>query len=266
MPERSCSRRYWCDFARRFCRSGPPWPIVYQRLGRAGASGHTPRVRRRRAFTALALPAQAGHGSARSTTGRRGFAARTPERPAQRDVKNRAEGGRRRAPRPRPGGRALQVPSPGRRLRPERPAARRGVGAVRRGRRSGLDATLRLRPGAPAASPGPARSASLLKFVIPGFALWWPTWARRSMREPGLAERYDSCARSTPLMSFTAFSESGGWRVLRWPSRPGCATLATACCSAPTSRTSPTPILRHLEALEERPGPGVRPGWVRCLP
>ena len=135
---------------------GRPWPIVYR-------TGERARVAALRSFgvgtfTAMLYPHKPG--MARSLNDwAADFAARTPDCLHTATFFAEPSRRRRRAPRPRPGRPGLQVPSPGGRLRPERPAARRGVGPARGGRRPGRDA-LRLRSGArPVHRARPGRQA-----------------------------------------------------------------------------------------------------------
>ena len=167
------------------------------------------------------------------------FAARTPELPALGDVLPRARRRRRTSPAGSRRGPGLQGARAGGRLRPPRPAARRGLGRARGRRRPRWWCT-----------PAPDRSAT--EFTGPG-----PVEAllRRHPRLPlviahmgapeyaeflALAEEHAEVRLDTTMAFTDFFSEMGG----EFPPAPAAAaarTWATRCCSAPTSRTSPTP-------------------------
>ena len=233
-------------------------PAVADHLprGRADAGVDAAGVRRGGVHRA-ALPAQAGHGPVAQRMGR---GLRRPDAglPAQRHVLRRAVGRRRRPPRDRAGRAGVQVPSPGRRLRPERPGARRGLGAAGGGGRPGRDA-LRLRSGGRPLHRARRRSRGC-----------WP-----GTRRCGWWSRTSACpstASSWPWPSATrACCSTRRWRSRRSSTTPappsrrpncrGCVTSVTACYSARTSLISRTPTQMRLKRSN---GPGsARTGCAR---
>ena len=142
MPERLLAA-VWAYFDAAGPLIGRPWPITYREDEQTRVS--TLRAFGVAAFTALLYPHKPGMARSLNEWGA-DFAARTPGLPAQRHILRRTVGRRRRPPGDRAGRAGVQMPPAGRRLRPERPAARRGLGAAGGGGRPGRDA-LRLRSG-----------------------------------------------------------------------------------------------------------------------
>ena len=213
-----------------------PWPVHYRRPSRTGS----PILRDLgvAAFTPLVYPHKPGMAELAQRRGSPAFAAAVAGRRARprRSSPSRTSPAYvgRRARRRRAG---LQGARAGRRLRPARPAADAGVGPARRRGRARRRA-LRQRPAAAARTPGWTSFGEVLARAPAADA---PSRARGVAR---VRRRISTCsppperATSTPRWSAR---RSPRLRAAAARRAARLADVATGSCSAPTSRTSPTP-------------------------